>query len=715
MVNRNVQTAAKKSRKKSNAVKKSGLNDSIEGGNSQTRAMKVSSPPVIPPGEPFEEVPEDSISTGTEKLLLSSSPSPCIAGPTTEEKLVQSNEEDNIVGSTDGSSHAGLNHCQNSGRVQDNHLTPCRSAAVNSIADSNMIPPLMSVVGLDDGLCKKDTDCRNCGHLSETDSQSVSSAVRAKFVAPKEKIAHIQEPISGSISDKEPANSPGCPPYEWPSIAPVQFSYVNSQLPAATDRLHLDVGHNWQNHFHHSFVPAMHQVRNPPTENGCNRILSRPMQMSLDWPPMVRNSSGFAPPVTRSYDSSHISRRPSSFHPGFAAQSYQHSGTTTDDEKIYSGDFVELTDTTNPHELTDEHWISDEEYEVHAVTGMDYSQYFGGGVMYWDPSDHPGTSFSRPPSLSSDDSSWAWREADMNSAVDDMVAFSSSYSTNGLASPSTASFCSPFDPLAQGHQAVSYVIQGSEVSGKLLHASSKMGDVVTGENVSASLSSLSGDGEPKTGDSLPYPILRPIIIPSVSRERSRDFKRGYDIKSPCVPPNRRDQPRIKRPPSPVVLCAPRAPRPPPPSPVGECRKSRGFPTVRSGSSSPKHWGMRGLFHDGISFEEACVRMDGIEVFWPSWKTKSLTAHAMIQPPGSLLQDHLIALSQLTRDQEHVSVFLILSVLLPHWILRQELFPFTFLSDIWFIAARCCISSTTSRVTELFYAQCIFLFDAQPPP
>ncbi|XP_058221627.1 uncharacterized protein LOC131331748 isoform X4 [Rhododendron vialii] len=657
LVKRNVQIAARKSRKKSNAVKKYGLNDSIEGGNSQTRAIKVSSPPVISQCEAamFEEVLENSISTGDEKLVLSSSP--CTAGSTMEEKLVQRNEEDYIVGSSDGSS-AGLNHCQNSGRGQDNHLTPYGSAAVNNIADSNMIPPLTSVVGLDDDLCKNDRDCRNCGHLSETDSKSVFSGARAKVVALKEKTTPIQEPISGSICDTEPANSPGCPSYEWPSVAPVPFSYVNSHLPAATDRLHLDVGHNWQNHFHHPFVPTMHQVRNPPTENGCSRILSRPMQMSLDWPPMVRNGCGLAPPVTRSYDSSHISRRQSSFHPGFAAQSYQNSGTTTDDEKIYSGDFVELTDTTNPHELTDEHdkhWISDDEYEVRAVTGMDYSQYFGGGVMYWDPSDHPGTSFSRPPSLSSDDSSWAWRDADMNRAVDDMVAFSSSYSTNGLASPSAAPFCAPFDPLAQGHQAVSYVIQGSEVTGKLLHSSSKMADVVTGENVSASLSSLSGDGEPKTGDSLPYPILRPIIIPSISRERSRDFKRSHDIKSPCVPPNRRDQPRIKRPPSPVVLCVPRAPRPPPPSPVGDCRKNRGFPTVRSGSSSPKHWGMRGLFHDSISFEEACVRMDGIEVFWPSWKTKSLTAHAMIQPPGALLQDHLIALSQLTRDQEHPDV------------------------------------------------------------
>ncbi|PQM40704.1 uncharacterized protein Pyn_02805 [Prunus yedoensis var. nudiflora] len=226
--------------------------------------------------------------------------------------------------------------------------------------------------------------------------------------------------------------------------------------------------------------------------------------------------------------------------------------------------------------------------------------------MYWNPSDHPGTVFSRPPSLSSDDSSWAWREADMNRAVDDMVAFSSSYSTNGLTSP-TASFCSPFDPLGSGNQALGYVMPGNEVPGKVLHSSSTMTDTAADEESSGSLADVSGDVEGKTGDSLPYPILRPIIIPNISRERSREFKRSYDRKSPCVPPTRREQPRIKRPPSPVVLSVAHAPRPPPPSPVSDARKHRGFPTVRSGSSSPS------------------------------------------------TGDRLIAISQLARDQEHPDV------------------------------------------------------------
>ncbi|THF97556.1 hypothetical protein TEA_023558 [Camellia sinensis var. sinensis] len=660
LVNGNVQSAVRKTRKQNNEVKKSGLNDPVEAGNSQTRAT---SPSVISEVEAaksnwvseksvIQRVP-NHVSTGNDKLVPNSSP--CTGGPTMEDKLTERNE-DYVVGCTEESSLPGLRHYQYSDRVKENHSISSKSETVSNIADSNIIPPVMPVVGLDDVIHNEDTNCRNCEHLRGTDSKSVFSEARTKGVEPQEEITPIQEQNSGSIYNTEPMHSPS---HEWPSVAPVHFPSVNSHLPAATDRLHLDVGHNWKNHFHQPFVPTVHQVRNPPTENGCSRILSQPLPMSLDWPPMVRNGCGLSPSVTCSYDSGFIPRRHSSFHQGFAAQSVQHGATTTDDERIiYSGDYVDLSDMMNSHELTDEqdnHWISEEELEVHAVSGMDYSQYFGGGVMYWNPSDHPGTSFSRPPSLSSDDSSWAWPEADMNRAVDDMLAFSSSYSTNGLTSPSAASFCSPFDPLVPGHQAVGYVIPGSEVTGKLLH-SSTMTDVVSEDNVSGSLSNLPGDGEAKTGDSLPYPILRPIIIPSITRDRSRSEFKRHDLKSPCVPPNRRDQPRIKRPPSPVVLCVPRAPRPPPPSPVGDSRKHRGFPTVRSGSSSPKHWGVRGLFHDGISFEEACVRMDGSEVIWPSWRDKRLSSHTMIQPlPGALLQDRLIAISQLTRDQEHPDV------------------------------------------------------------
>ncbi|XP_073118855.1 uncharacterized protein [Henckelia pumila] len=450
-------------------------------------------------------------------------------------------------------------------------------------------------------------------------------------------------------------SSPAYISYEWPNVAPIHHS-ANTHLPAATDRLHLDVGHNWQSHFHRSFIPTL-QVRNPPIDNAYSGIMSRPLPMSSDWPPSVHGVNRLVSSVTCNYDSEFILRRQSTFQRGFTAQTVQCSTTTSEDERTLSGDLKDFVDVTNSQEMVEEHdkhWMSEDELEAHAISGMDYNQYFGGGVMYWNPSDHPATSFSRPPSLCSDDSSWAWREADMNRDVDDIVAFSSSYSTNGLTSPSAASFCSPFDSLGSG--ALGFVIPGSEISGKMLHSSSTMTDAAE-ESVSGTMSNISGDGELKTVDSLPYPILRPIIIPNMSRDRSRaDFKRTFDHKSPCVPPNTREQPWVKRPPSPVVLCAPRAPRPPPPSPVGDSGKHRGFPTVRSGSSSPRHWGVKGWFHDGVNFEEASVPMHGNEVVWPPWRNKNLSARQLTQPlAGTLLQDRLIAISQLARDQEHPDV------------------------------------------------------------
>ncbi|PIN10756.1 Polynucleotide adenylyltransferase [Handroanthus impetiginosus] len=473
---------------------------------------------------------------------------------------------------------------------------------------------------------------------------------------PEGKSALVQEQGSLSVLRVGAISSPAYVSYEWPNIAPIHQP-TNTHLPAATDRLHLDVGHNLQNNFHHSFVQTL-QVRNSPVDNAYNGIISRPLPMSLDWPPAVRGVNRIAPSVTCNYDSEFISRRQSSFQQGVTAQSVQCGAATSEDERTISGELMDFPDVPSSQELVDEHdkhWMSEDELEPHAVGGMDYNQYFGGGVMYWNPSDHPGTSFSRPPSLCSDDSSWAWREADMNRAVDDMVAFSSSYSTNGLTSPSAASYCSPFDPLGSG--ALGYVLPGGEIGTKVLHSSSTMADVGADESVSGSISNISGDGEVKAVDSLPYPILRPIIIPNMSRERSQsEYKRSYDLKSPCVLPNRREQPRIKRPPSPVVLCVPSAPRPPPPSPVGDSRKHRGFPTVRSGSSSPRHWGVKGWLHDGANFEDTCIPVEGGEVVWPSWRNKGLSARQLMQPlAGTLLQDRLIAISQLARDQEHPDV------------------------------------------------------------
>ncbi|XP_019159312.1 PREDICTED: uncharacterized protein LOC109156008 isoform X1 [Ipomoea nil] len=562
------------------------------------------------------------------------------------------------TGCAEGSKNPASLLCQTTESMVENKSSAVALETTNQNINSG-VTSVIPVIELGNNLVTHDMSNGNCNGINRKGRKHGVTGKQTNVGDQEAKIFSRQERGSIDVYNSGPANASTYLSYEWPSVAPIHFPSGNSHLPPATDRLHLDVSHNWQSHYHQSYVRTVHHVRNSSIESGRTGIISRPLAMSLDWPPILRGVNGVTPSVTCNYDTGFISRRPSSFQQDLATQGIHCKAMSADDERVYSGEFFDFSDPTNTQEVCDEHdnhRMSEEELEVHGLSGVDYNQYFGGGVMYWDPSDYLGTSFSRPPSLSSDDSSWAWREADMSRAVDDMVAFSSSYSTNGLTSPSATPFCSPFDPLGSG--TLSYVIPGSEVnSGKVPQSSSTPTDLVGEENASASLSNMSVDSETKAGDTLPYPILRPIIIPNMSRERSRsDFRRSHDRTSPCIPPNRQEQPRIKRPPSPVVLCVPRAPRLPPPSPVGDSRRHR-VPTVRSGSTSPRHWGMKGWLHDGINFEEACIRMDGSEVVWPSsWRSKSFSGHQLTQPlTGALLQDHLIALSQLTRDQEHPDV------------------------------------------------------------
>ncbi|WCJ22919.1 Nucleotidyltransferase family protein [Euphorbia peplus] len=629
-----------------NKNKNSSSNDPVEVRNLERAGAKVCCSSVTSSDEETKicEVPDNSaaIQKVSENHLVnganstsSKSPSSSANEPITETIFDQNIHECSHIDSDDASSNnltvdrAGSAGIKTLNFTVDNHLVSHleSTSEVGNVASNNGI-----------NFRKEET---------EEKSKSADRSVR---------IRNLKEESSSLIQGRESKNyntSRATSPseylsYEWPSLAPVYFPSITSHLPPATDRLHLDVGANWHNHIRQPFVHTVHPARSSTIENGYNRTLSRPLPMSLDWPPVVRSTYSLAPSMTCNYDSGFISRR-QSFQQTFTAHKMQFNAKSTDDERKYSAEFIDTSESANVQELMDEyegHWMSEEEVELHAVSGLDYNQYFGGGVMYWDPYDHPGTGFSRAPSHSSDDSTWALHEADMNRTVDDMVAFPSSYSTTGMASPTAASFCSSIDPLCQGHQTLGYVVSGNEVT-----------DMTNEEDSAGSLVNTSSDIEGKIGDSLPYPILPPIIIPSMSREKLRpDYKRAGDHKSPCVPPSRREQPRIKRPPSPVVLCVPRAPRPPPPSPVSDTRKHRGLPSVRSGSSSPRHWSVRGWYHEGTNLEEACVRMEGIEVVWPSWRNKNISPHPLIQPlPGALLQDRLLAMSQLARDQEHPDV------------------------------------------------------------
>ncbi|XP_025887463.1 uncharacterized protein [Solanum lycopersicum] len=618
--NQTVRSASRKKRKERNKIKNPSLITSGEDGKCPKRNSQKSFISVNSRGRD----PSSDCVTLIDSVVQSGSKDSCIDNEKREPEmsiLSRSSRDSGSAGSFEGYRNPCLtDHLPKEG-VMENGTVAVAVETTNREGDSaisSVMPAIESGRTLSNG--KEFKKLNRAGFLEQ----------KIEVGDANTNLTSLQEKGSVDVYDTGPMNSPSYVSYEWPSVAPVHLPCGDSHLPRATDRLHLDVSRNWKSHFRHSFLRNVRHVRNSSIETGCPGIISGPLPMSLDWPPMVRSINRLAAPsVTCNYDAGFISRR-TSFQQDIAAQSMHCNVVSTEDERVYSGDLMDFSDLANSHEVGEDHdyhWMSEEELEVHAVSGVDYNQYFGGGVMYWNPSDHLGTNFSRPPSLSSDDSSWAWRDADMNRAVDDMVAFSSSYSTNG-----------------------------SEITSKVLQSSSSA-DLVTVENASGSLSSLPAEVEAKSVDSLAYPILRPIVIPSMSRERSRsDFKRSHDHKSPCVPPSRREQPRIKRPPSPVVLCVPRAPHPPPPSPVGDSRRHRGFPTVRSGSSSPRQWGVKGWFHDGINFEEACIRMDGSEVVWPAWRSKSLSAHQLTQPlPGALLQDRLIAISQLTRDQEHPDV------------------------------------------------------------
>nr|DAD18506.1 TPA_asm: hypothetical protein HUJ06_019969 [Nelumbo nucifera] len=668
-----VQTTGKKHKKESSRSKRSNLNETIKL-DSDVRTLQTTSQPVTFQPEVAKDnmlsntsavhnLPTD-IPMGGNNIIPNSSFCISTSKPNKEDsaEVAQNSQEESVVGSTECSPHIGL-EClffpnttagtNATSRVETVHATP--ALELDNIIKNKEHIREGSGQEPDNVITNKELKHQSSGQLSATAAVSPLLKESINF---NEESTLFQKQESGNCYSHCPTSSSGCTSYEWPSIAPVHFPSVNSQhLPAATDRLHLDVGCNWRNQFHQSYLSTRHQSRNSLVEGGCSRIMPQ-TSLSLDWPPVVQSSSRLTPSVACNYDSGFIPRMQSPFRQSFTPHGLQLNGMMPEDDRKHSGDVIDSCDLTKASELADDcdsHWVSEEEFEMHAFSGRDYNQYFGGGVMYWNTSDHAGTGFSRPPSLSSDDSSWAWHEADLNRTIDDMVGFSSSYSTNGLTSPPASPFCSPFDPLGSGHQSLGYVMSGNDVTSKVLHSSS-VTDGVPEENTTGSLAnSPGGVVEGQTGDSLAYPILRPIIIPNMSRKGS-EFKLSRDHKSPCIPPTKREQPRIKRPPSPVVLCVPRAPHPPPPSPVGDSRKQRGFPTVRSGSSSPRHWGMRSWYHDGTNCEEARLCVDGAEVIWPSWGNKGLSATSMIQPlPGSLLQDRLIAISQLALDQEHPDV------------------------------------------------------------
>ncbi|EEC81146.1 hypothetical protein OsI_24054 [Oryza sativa Indica Group] len=446
-------------------------------------------------------------------------------------------------------------------------------------------------------------------------------------------------------------NTLGGTSYEWPSVAPHHFvSPEMQQRPATTDRLHLDVGYRWPAQFEQPFLPPNHQMRNPPVEAGCNQVLSSlSVPLSFDWPPVFRGYGKLNQNNALGYDPLYTPQMQSSAWSGFHAPLIQRGSICNEKDRKYFGD----SDPRNKSDVgddTESYWFSEEESDGRGLSGRDINQYFGGGVMYWSPAEHAGTGFSRPPSLSSDDSAWAWHEADVSQVLDDIpVGIPCTYNANSVSSPPSTSVCSQNESPDPLPQSVGHSMTANGMNSESLQSPSSMQDSPEDKTISVS-KSVSCGSEVIKGDTLPYAMLRPIVVPISRRPSRSEFKGGHDHRSPCVPSNRRDIPLVRRPPSPVVLSVPRVPRPPPPSPVGESRK-RGFPIVRSGSSSPRHWGMRSLFTEDKILNRAQFCLDGPEVVWPSWGNKGSPAGTLGQSiEDTVLQDHLVKISQLSRDQ-----------------------------------------------------------------
>ncbi|KAJ4804100.1 Non-canonical poly(A) RNA polymerase PAPD5 [Rhynchospora pubera] len=279
------------------------------------------------------------------------------------------------------------------------------------------------------------------------------------------------------------------------------------------------------------------------------------------------------------------------------------------------------------HDFIDDseaYYLSEEEMDYNfPYSERGYNQFFGGGVMYWSSAEYG--SGNGNGSYCSDDSAWAWHEADVNRVIEEMSVLPS---PSPSPSPST-------------------------------RAASIAGSDNGLEDSKPTLAPVKSSATSSCGDTLPY-MLRPINVPNgITRRGSRsELKPGQEYhRSPCIPSSARREPsRVKRPPSPVVLCVPRVPRPPPPSPVGEFgrRRAGGLPVARSGSSSPRNWGMRGVFSEEKgNLEKGQVLLDGPEVVWPK------SALTMMQPfQGTpVLQEHLMKITQFSRDQQHPDIAL----------------------------------------------------------
>jgi hypothetical protein len=165
---------------------------------------------------------------------------------------------------------------------------------------------------------------------------------------------------------------PGGTSNEWPSVTPSHFISPELQhRPAATDRLHLDVGYKWPTQFNQPFIPSNHQIRNPPVDPGCNQMLpSLAVPLSFDWPPSFRGYSKLSHDAALSYDQLYNPQLQSSARSGIPTQLMQRGGICSDKDRKYLGD-------SDVGEDAESYWFSEEESDARAHSGRDINQCIG--------------------------------------------------------------------------------------------------------------------------------------------------------------------------------------------------------------------------------------------------------------------------------------------------------------------------------------------------
>ncbi|KAG6552518.1 hypothetical protein Mapa_005938 [Marchantia paleacea] len=539
------------------------------------------------------------------------------------------------------------------------------------------------------------TQAMDLGNWSEGASHSRHIRNSLNGIYPPTKASRQLEFASNGVPHYQqgPIVRPG--PHEWPGSVQVGYSGAYNQ-PTASDWLQLDVGRGLPPRIQSSLLT----YRSTPvsTRRSGQAESSSPVTASTrsvssvnqEWPSFVQSFS-VSPPLGFSVPPAEESRlrpvlKPSQLSSGsgelegnggvaldeFEIEDRFAYDTDVDDYGVYkAGEFDDF----------DGYMISEEEGEryledVTDSSAADYNQIFGGGVMYWNAADYAGMGYSRPGSLSSEDSSWARHEADLSVVLDDIVSYqliqgaypgkgsavsnvTSSSPPSASSLPITFEHLSPVASTNSRHGLSRHV--GNEFPGKFsIHSNQVLSSEE--QSVVSRGPSSSEVMEKIRVDSSAQPILRPIVVVrdlSLSRHvSSGEALRLQEAKSPhIVPRSRRDFPcHRKRPPSPVLRCVPPAPPPPPPSPVAGPRRRKGFMAARSGSSSPRHWGLvNWSYKDEPDNVDGKVKGGNPEGLVTSGRRRvGLTNTPPMHPlSGALLRERLISVPPLALEQEHL--------------------------------------------------------------